>query len=720
MGKESPVFSGSDLADLEGEEIDVFRTKGSRGTSSYMIGGNGTDVMFGGAGTHAKLLGGDDDDILFASDVLGRRNDDMGLSYVYGEAGNDWIYGTVREDFLSGGSGDDHLFGSSGDRDWIGGGEGHDTLEVIGDGTRFLYGHEGNDTLIGGSGTDYIYGGSGDDILIGNQGVNILYGDEGEDNISTGGSYDAVTMDDDDTLNLGPGAVSINGEYYEAEFDGHTLSITGGNAPGGFNGTDYYEVWRDEVGDVHVSVKTSDDDGANYYTILERVYTGVQAIEADLRGGSDKFINNTDIPAHVMGGEGNDRITGGSAGDHLEGGAGVDWIYGRAGNDYIDGGAGNDHLFGEEGADEMYGRDGQDHMEGGDNPFVATEAELESDNLDFLEFMDILDGGAGMDFLYGGPGSDLLAGGAGADSIHGEQDADMLFAETLFSRSVNGQLTEWGFANELSGGDGDDYIYGSNGDDLANGGSGNDFIETYDGNDRILAGAGDDTVLAGAGNDEIQSDSGNNVIAGGEGHDFITSGVGANEIEGGAGEDWIRWTTDNDTVSGGEGSDYLHGQGTRLDESELDDAVNQLLSEGEVDPEAEWLAYQNATFGGPGGHLISLTTNLSGSSADQSSGHEADSNSSSDEEQSAKLAKMAERLDAEYDLIRMGEKFDNRYGLGEIWLISAKGEQYYLLKDGGLYYWDGSKDLKSGKLIAQFDESYYKDPAKLFEAADRK
>lgn len=59
----------------------------------------------------------------------------------------------------------------------------------------YLYGLNGNDTLIGGAGNDVIRGGEGNDILIGGAGDDILIGGIGDDTITGGVGSDRVILD---------------------------------------------------------------------------------------------------------------------------------------------------------------------------------------------------------------------------------------------------------------------------------------------------------------------------------------------------------------------------------------------------------------------------------------------------------------------------------------------------------------------------------------------
>ncbi|EFL88196.1 tandem-95 repeat protein [Ahrensia sp. R2A130] len=91
------------------------------------IGGNGSDVFFGG----------------------------RGADYLSGGAGADVLFGGRGADVLNGGSGNDLLFGGRGG-DTINGDEGRD----------IIFGGRGRDTITGGAGADVLFGGRGVDTFV--------------------------------------------------------------------------------------------------------------------------------------------------------------------------------------------------------------------------------------------------------------------------------------------------------------------------------------------------------------------------------------------------------------------------------------------------------------------------------------------------------------------------------------------------------------------------
>lgn len=95
-------------------------------------------------------------------------NDTSLMSEVWGHDGNDTLQGGSNVDTIHGGEGDDQIFGGDGN-DLLAGGAGDDILKG-GNGDDSLYGESGQDTLYGESGADYLDGGSDCDTLTGGAG----------------------------------------------------------------------------------------------------------------------------------------------------------------------------------------------------------------------------------------------------------------------------------------------------------------------------------------------------------------------------------------------------------------------------------------------------------------------------------------------------------------------------------------------------------------------
>ncbi|MGD1920885.1 MAG: hypothetical protein ACFCAD_19590, partial [Pleurocapsa sp.] len=146
------------------------------------------------------------------------------VNTIDGTDSNDFLIGTIEAEAINGYEGNDRLRGGNGN-DTIDGGRGRDILLEASRGDFLLtdnlltndirgtdsfsnievvilhghqdnnlidgsaadtlkgmfYGHDGNDTLIGGNGNDVLKGGEGDDILYGKGGTNVLFGNDGAD-----------------------------------------------------------------------------------------------------------------------------------------------------------------------------------------------------------------------------------------------------------------------------------------------------------------------------------------------------------------------------------------------------------------------------------------------------------------------------------------------------------------------------------------------------------
>ena len=143
--------------------------KGS-GCADEISGGGGDDVIYGWAG-YDKLYGGAGSDVIFGDDGYWDEDEDEWIpmetslhdvDVIEGNAGADFLFGCGGSDNISGGSGNDYISGGSGyidylygneDHDWIEGGAGNNYIDG-GSGSEWMFGHDGNDTLIGGGAGD--------------------------------------------------------------------------------------------------------------------------------------------------------------------------------------------------------------------------------------------------------------------------------------------------------------------------------------------------------------------------------------------------------------------------------------------------------------------------------------------------------------------------------------------------------------------------------------
>jgi len=299
--------------------------------------------------------------------------------------------------------------------------------------------------------------------------------------------------------------------------------------------------------------------------------------QPDTNGGIP-VLAGSQVPATLIGGDGDDTLIGGSGDDLLVGGNGRDVLAGSFGDDTLDGGSGSDEFLGQNGDDLLLGGRGEDRftLQGNDtvdgglgNDVYAkvsprgrakvknVEAALSGDVLPdvlfdattlvvrgtpradvFTAYNHFLDGtfvtvnGQSIVHLLGGGVDHIrLDGGAGDDSmILGPEDD---------SYAITPEISPIGYPLELVGGAGNDTLGGSVGSDTLLGG---------DGDDVLAGGPSDDSLDGGAGNDTLRGNGGADSLLGRAGNDSLDGAVGADYLSGG---------DDADTIFGGPGSDLF-------------------------------------------------------------------------------------------------------------------------------------------------------------------
>ena len=221
------------------------------GGNDTLNGGEGDDIMFGGAGGDT-LSGGTGDDVMSGDsgdDKLfgGDGNDDIS-----GGLGNDYLQGGMGQNTLDGGLGDDKLKGGD-EIDTIDGGDGDDTVwagdgdDIIdgGAGSDNLFGDAGNDTIDGGQDNDKLSGGSGNDTLDGGAGDDFVQGGIGDDDIHGGAGADRIVGGTgSDTIEGGAG----NDHIWGGNWTGDNASDTFVYAKGGGRDTIHdFETNHDQI-----------------------------------------------------------------------------------------------------------------------------------------------------------------------------------------------------------------------------------------------------------------------------------------------------------------------------------------------------------------------------------------------------------------------------------------------------------------------------------------
>jgi Ca2+-binding RTX toxin-like protein len=318
-----------------------------------------------GSGNDSLANSGTISGIIFLShgnDTIDTRN---GLveGFVSGGNGNDVLLGGAGGESMQGGNGDD----------WLDGGAGHDTL-IDGDGANTLLGGDGNDRLSVANTTfasnDLLDGGNGDDLLQDlTGGANTMLGGDGRDTLRAGWQNDLLDGGDGaDMLHAGGGADTLlGGQGNDSLFGGDgNESLDGGTGADlmiGGRGDDIFVV--DDLGD-RISESAN---GSGTDTILLRIARfslGGSAVEnatGDI-AGLDFSITGNSLA---------NRLVGRNNQDSLIGLGGADELLGLAGNDSLDGGSGNDGLDGGAGHDTLLGGAAHDMLRGDGIGFEATE-----------------------------------------------------------------------------------------------------------------------------------------------------------------------------------------------------------------------------------------------------------------------------------------------------------------------------------------------------------
>lgn len=285
----------------------------------------------------------------------------------------------------------------------------------------------------------------------------------------------------------------------------------------------------------------------------------------------------------ISGGNHHDTIFGGSGDDSIEGDAGKDSIVAGSGDDYVSGGdwhdsiwggTGSDSLYGDGGNDEIYGEEGDDFIFGGEG----------NDTLDGGLGINQVFGGAGNDFIIGNSIDDIIDGGLGVDTLsfahfdagitvwtgHGVVELD--FGEVEFIDIEVIETTE--FADRVSLAAGIDFVSTYQGDDsLEVWGSQNAIVDMGDGNDMVYS-----------------YDGNANQIYGGDGEDFFFILYGSNTYFGGGGDDLFYLFSPIGSALGyreGDGHDVLIGftsgrDSLFLEQSLEDDMTFEITQDGTV------------------------------------------------------------------------------------------------------------------------------------------
>ncbi len=221
-------FSISDMAGATANTatLGVSSIYGNAGNDTLI--GDGNTNWLGGGGGSDTLSGGAGDDVLIIDAEDLQANIDGGAGFdivqVVGDSGVNFNLSQAHVELAYGGIGNDILVGGGTASVFIAGGAGEDI--IIGSGANdALSGNDGNDMLDGGYGDDVLRGGRGDDLIIGGFGNDIIDGGLGNDVLQGGDGNDVfIASGGSDTVDGGVGndTVELSGEF--SEYTRTTLS----------------------------------------------------------------------------------------------------------------------------------------------------------------------------------------------------------------------------------------------------------------------------------------------------------------------------------------------------------------------------------------------------------------------------------------------------------------------------------------------------------------
>jgi Ca2+-binding RTX toxin-like protein len=441
------------------------------------------------------------------------------------------------------------------------GGSADDVLETEYDVRGSLYGHDGDDILIGGERGDDLHGGNGNDRMEGRQESDTYFVNIAERDtvFDEAGESDKLVILNTETAveNL---VYSRNGNdllindmrierYFEADYS-HNRGGTLLPLP--------YLIERIELGENTTSESS----------YLPSILVG-QDFTPWGRLGNDGVIqgDNTDnvlwgvgqsTEATLLGYGGNDILLGGWGSNRLEGGAGNDILIGEDGDDSLIGGLGDDEY-------RFEANQGIDIItDSGGNDSIVFAENVDTDNIEFTRVEnDLIITGLGSGNNWRGVGQIVVTDWFVSNSIETIERYDSR-GQLIFSLTADeiGALVE--NAPALNGTDGNDQLWGDASDNMIDGGMGDDNLFGRD---------GDDNLLGGAGNDLLYGDDGADALSGGVGDDDLNGGAGADTLSGGAGDDELNGGTGADTLEGGTGGDdyYVDDPGDIIIEQLGDD-----------------------------------------------------------------------------------------------------------------------------------------------------
>jgi Ca2+-binding RTX toxin-like protein len=477
---------------------------------------------------------------------------------------------------------------------------------------NILTGNGYNNLLDGGAGADRMIGGGGDDIYVVDNAADIVTetANNGDDTVRSFVTW--ILGAELERLHLQGGAhVNGTGNLLANELlgnDGNNLlnGMAGADIMAGGDGNDTYIV--DNIGD----------------TVTEAAGKGTDIVKSSvsfsLGAEIEQLLLTGTLAITGSGNDGANLMTGNAAANTLNGGLGADTLNGGGGGDSLSGGDGDDVYFIDNVKDVLSELGG----EGSDTVNSIFAIDLNSTGLANIDHgtltgtrntsasgngdSNLLKGNIGANLLDGRGGADTMQGGAGNDTYIVDEAGDVVTelakggvdtvkSAVTFDLSAPGHLEIErltltgaaaidaignGWANILTGNDGNNLLDGGAAADRMTGGKGDDIYIVDSAGDIVveLAGGGDDTVksyvsralgveferlhLLGAANINGNGNAIGNELLGNDGNNILNGLGGADSMAGGAGNDTYVIDIEGESVTEafGEGTDLIFSRVT--------------------------------------------------------------------------------------------------------------------------------------------------------------
>ncbi len=183
-------------------------------------------------------------------------------------------------------------------------------------------------------------------------------------------------------------------------------------------------------------------------------------------------------------------------------------------------------------------------------------------SLSGTDFADNMTGGAGNDEFITRQGNDTVDGGGGFDRLRYDRSGVDAVNVDMFAGTASGTWNGQAFSDVFTN---IEQVRGSReGNDTMSGGIGRDYIQGRGGDDMINGRGGNDELFGEDGNDVLLGAFGFDTLNGGDGNDVLNGGQNTDLLNGGNGNDRLVGNVGFDNLYGDAGNDTLYG-GTEAD-----------------------------------------------------------------------------------------------------------------------------------------------------------